>query len=359
MNKKLNELKKVNAENCVSIILNTHRTAPDSQKDVIALKNLIKEAEERLLNSLDKKKAQAIVESLTKVESTIDHSHNLESLILFVNVDEQIAEYMRLPISVVDRVIIDHTFATRDLLRAIHLTSSYYILVLSQQKVRLLQAMNDEVIKEFTQPFPIENTDLHPNSTAESAVAVRQTNLIAEIFNSVDKEVNIVRKHNPLPVLICTEEANYYEYLKIADEKQSIYETYLNGNRLDEKAAAITKEAWTIIKDHVEKTNNERKAELDKAVGTGRFLSDVNEIMAAIKEGKVQTLFVQQGLFQPAVMENGSVKLIAENDEKPKTMVDDIFDEMIEMNMNYGGDSVFLPKGALDDFNGFGAITRY
>ena len=130
MNKKLNELKKVNAENCVSIILNTHRTAPDSQKDVIALKNLIKEAEERLLNSLDKKKAQAIVESLTKVESTIDHSHNLESLILFVNVDEQIAEYMRLPIPVVDRVIIDHTFATRDLLRAIHLTASYFILVL-------------------------------------------------------------------------------------------------------------------------------------------------------------------------------------------------------------------------------------
>ncbi len=47
MNKKLNELKKVNAENCVSIILNTHRTAPDSQKDVIALKNLIKEAEQQ------------------------------------------------------------------------------------------------------------------------------------------------------------------------------------------------------------------------------------------------------------------------------------------------------------------------
>ena len=64
MNKKLNALKKVNAKNCVSIILNTHRTAPDNQKDVITLKNLIKEVEERLMNSLDKKEAQSIVESL-------------------------------------------------------------------------------------------------------------------------------------------------------------------------------------------------------------------------------------------------------------------------------------------------------
>ena len=87
MNKKLNALKKVNAKNCVSIILNTHRTAPDNQKDVITLKNLIKEVEERLMNSLDKKEAQSIVESLTKLEASIDHNYNLESLILFVNVD--------------------------------------------------------------------------------------------------------------------------------------------------------------------------------------------------------------------------------------------------------------------------------
>lgn len=359
MNKKLNELKKVNAENCVTLILNTHRTAPDNQKDAIMLKNLIKEAEERLMNSLDKKTAQTIVESLTNLEATIDHSHNLESLVLFVNAEKEIAEYLRLPIPVVDRVIIGDTFATRDLLRAIHLTSSYYVLVLSQQKVRFIQAMNDQVIKEITGPFPIENTDFHTSSSIETSDAGRQTNLIAEFFNRVDKQVNIIRKENPLPVLICTEEANFYEYLKIADEKESILETYLNGNRLEEKAGAIVKEAWPIIKEHVEKSNIERKEDLDKAVGTGRFLSDVNEIMSAIKEGKVQTLFVQQGLFQPAVLENGSVDLLSENDEKPKEMIDDIFDEMIEMNMNYGGDAVFLPKGSLDEFNGFGAITRY
>lgn len=359
MNKKLNELKKVNAKNCVSIILNTHRTSPDHQKDVITLKNLIKEAEERLMSSLDKREAEKILESLNKLEASVDHTENLESLILFVNADQNISEYMRLPVKVVDRVIIGDTFATRDLLRAIHLTSSYYVLVLSQQKVRLIQAMNDEVIKEFTSPFPLENTGFYTNAGRESSYAARQTNLMADFFNLVDKEVNTIRKENSLPVLICTDEANFHEYLKVADDKDSIFEAHLNGNKLDEKAAAIVKEAWTVVKASTEKRNAHRKAELDKAVGTGRFLSDVNEIMSAIKEGKVQTLFVQEGLFQPAVLENGSVTLLSETDEKPKVMVDDIYDEMIEMNMDYGGDSVFLKKEALADFNGFGAITRY
>lgn len=359
MNTKLNDLKKIVSENCVSIILNTHRTSPDNQNDPIKLKNLIKEAEHRLLEGADKKKAKAIVDSLTELGSTINHIYNLESLILFVNVDEGIAEFMRLPISVVDRVVIADTFATRDLLRAIHLNSSYYVLVLSQQKVRLIQALNDEVVMEFSTPFPIENNDFHPTNSAEAAIASRQTHLIAEFFNRVDKEVNKIRKANPLPVLICTEEGNYHEYLKVADDKKSIFDMYLNRNRLEEKAGAIVKDAWTILKDFVVKRNDERKMELDQAVGTGRFLSDVNDIMRAINEGRVQTLFIEQGLFQPAVMKNDFIQLISNKDEKPKGMIDDIFDEMIEFNMNHGGEAVFLPKGKLDEFNGFGAITRY
>ncbi len=359
MNTKLNDLKKIVSENCVSIILNTHRTAPDNQKDSILLKNLIKEAESRLAESLDKKEVQAVVAHLTKLENSIDHSHNLESLMLFVNVEKGIAEYMRLPVSVTDRVIIGDTFATRDLLRAIHLNSSYYVLVLSQSKARLIQAFNDEVIQEFTTPFPIENTELYTTGGIENSNSTRQTTLLAEFFNRIDKEVNKVRSNNPLPLFICSEETNYHDYLKVADQKHSIYQVYLNGNRLEEKAGAIVKEAWIVLKEYVIERNNNRKSELDKAVGTGRFLSDVNDINKAIQAGRVQTLFVQQGLFQPAVMEKDFIQLLGESDEKPKEMVDDIFDELIEFNLNHGGDAVFLPKGTLDEFNGFGAITRY
>lgn len=357
MNIKLKELKDIISESCVTIILNTHRTSPDNKKDSLTLKNLIKEAEDRLFADENKRDAKQLVQRLLDVESKIDHNYNLESLILFVN--EDVAEYTRLPIAVEDRVIIDHTFATRDLVRALHFETNYYVLVLSQQKVRLIEAFNDKVVEEIGKPFPINNKQFYSTNKAELSNANRQTNLVAEFFNRVDKEVNLIRKENPLPVLICTEEGNYHEYLKIADQKQSIFETYLNKNRLDEKAHHIITEAWKIVKEYTIEKNNARRSELQKAVSQNKFLSDTNEIWQAIKQGRIQTIFIEQGNFQPAVWENEQIQYVSDNLRDRKEVVDDIYDELIELNMNYGGDVVFLPKGKLSDFNGFGAITRY
>jgi hypothetical protein len=354
---KLKELKDIISESCITIILNTHRTSPDNKKDAITLKNLIKDAEERLFADEHKRDAKQLVERLKYLEAKIDHSHNLESLILFVN--EDISEYTRLPVAVEERVVIDHTFATRDLVRALHIETNYYVLVLSQQKVRLIEAFNDKVVEEIGNLFPIENKQFYSTNKAELSNASRQTKLVSEFFNRVDKEVNKIRKENPLPVLICTEEGNFHEYLKIADQKQSIFATYLNKNRVDEKAHHIITEAWKIVKEYTVEKNNARKSELLKAVGQNKFLSDTNEIWQAIKQGRIQTIFIEQGKFQPAVWEDDQIQYVSDDLRDIKEVVDDIYDELIEANMNYGGDVVFLPKGELSEFNGFGAITRY
>ena len=357
MNLTLKELKDIVSESCITIALNTHRTKPDNQKDPLLLKNLIKEAEERLYADENKRDAKKLVQRLNDLESGIDHSYNLESLILFVN--EDVAEYTRLPITVESRVVIGNTFATRDLVRALHLESNYFVLVLSRQKARLIEAFNDRVVNELSNSFPIENKQFYSTNKAELADASRQTNLIAEFFNRIDKEVNATRKENPLPALICSEEANFYEYLKIADQQSSIYEIYLNKNRVEEKAHHMIEQAWKIVQDVNKEKNRARKAELQRSVSAGKFLSDINDIRKAILEGRVQTLFIEQGLFQPGIMEANHIIIVSDEERNKKEVVDDIYDEMIEINMNYGGDVVFLPKGELNKFGGFVAVTRY
>lgn len=357
MNLRLKDLKNIISDSCITIILNTHRTRPDNEKDPIVLKNLIKEAEDRLYADEKKRDAKVLVERLKNLASEIDHNYNQESLILFVN--EDIAQFLRLPIAVENRVVIDQTFATRDLVRALHLETNYFVLVLNQQKVRLIEAFNDKVVAEITDNFPMINSQFDSLHKADLSNASRQSNLIAEFFNQVDKEVNRVRNDNPLPVLICTEESNYHEYMKIADQKQSIFDTFLNRVRLDEKANIIVSEAWKTVREGVEEKNNARKAELKLAVSQNKFLSDTNEIWNAIKNGRIQTLFIEQGLFQPAIIEDNVISYVSDELRDKKGVIDDIYDELIEANMNYGGNVVFLPKGELSDFNGFGAITRY
>ncbi len=355
MNMMLTRLKNIVSENAITIILNTHRTLPDNEKDSLLLKNLIKEAESRLLADMDKREAESLIHRLRDLEETIDHRQNLESLILFVN--EDTAEYVRLPIAVEDRVIIDKTFATRDLIRAMHMEASYLVLVLSQQKARLIKASNDKVIQEFGDPFPIENTQMV--NRAELSNASRLTNLISEFYNQVDKEVNHLRKENQLPVLICSETSQYHEYLKVADEKHSIYDQCLSGNHENAKAHHIVTEAWEIVKKYVIEKNNARKAELQKAISSGKFLSDTNEIWQGIQQGSVQTIFIEEGNFQPAKWIDGHITYVSPEMRNGKSVVDDIYDELIEANLRQGGDTVFLPKGELRDFNGFGAVTRY
>ena len=357
MDIKLKQLKDETGKFCVSIIMNTHRTKPDYDKDPKVLKNHIKEAKERLLATNDKREVSKVIEHLEKLEGQIDHSLNLESLILFVN--ENKAEFLRLPIEVTDRVVIDRSFATRDLVRALHQEINYFILVLSQREVRLIEAFNDKVVKEIGSDFPFENTNLYSTNKDELANAGRQTQLVAEFFNRVDKALNKVRKDNALPVLICTEEANYHEYLKIADESKSIFDTYLNKNRLDEKAHAIVSEAWSIVSKKMEEQRKAKKDELSKAVGKGNFLSDLSDIWKAIGEGRVDTLFIEEELFAPAIIKNDEIHIVEDSKTNENGVIDDVYDEMIEANFSFGGDVVFLPKGHLEKFHGIAAKTRY
>lgn len=356
MNNVLKQLKNISSDCCVTIILNTHRTLPDNEKDRILLKNLVKEAETRLANECDKQSLSPITDKLNALVATIDHRQNLESLILFAS--DQIAKYTRLPIAVQDRVFIGKTFAIRDLIRTLNKEKGYYVLVLSRDKARLIEAYNDKVVQEREGNFPIENVSLYPKQSAEAAIASRQTSLTQEFFNLVDKQLIEVIKENALPVLICTEESNYYQYLKIADRKEIII-GHLNGNRVDEKAHHIIDAAWPVVQQVRNQKNSQRLQELSAAENTGKFVTDINDIWRAVNQGRGETLFVRRGYLQPAKLVNDTIELVPDGQTGTADVIDDIIDEIIEINLQYGGDSVFLSEEELNNYQGLVLTTRY
>ena len=342
MNLLLKKIKNIYAEGCVTVILNTHRTRPENAKDPIALKNLIKEAEERLIQDFDKRFAGAVMGNLNAAAEKIDHNYNLESLIICAN--PEFSDFTRLPVPVTDRVVIDNTFATRDLVRAMRQESSYYVLVLSRQQARLIEAHNDKVIGEKTGYFPFEN-GLYTTDKEKLTSNKGQDNLIEEFFNRVDKLVNETIKDNPLPVVISTETRNFDHYMKVADNRENIL-GHISGNRDLDKAIHIVPDAWKFVQQEVKNKNGLRLAELKKAVSANKFESDTNEIMKAIREGRGSTLFVKKGFYQPVTLEDGK-------------KIDDIVDEMIEQNLAFGGDVVFLEGDELEKFQNIALTTRY
>lgn len=355
MNEVLKKIKEIRAEGCVTIILNTHRTRPDNEKDPLNLKNLVKEAEERLYKDYDKRFVWPLLEKLNKLSADIDHQQNLESLLLFVNKDT--AEYTRLPLPVKDRVVIDTTFATRDMVRAMHEQAGYYVLVISRQNARLIEAFNDKVIKEIQGEFPIENT-LYSTSKKELSTNKGTDNLIEEFFNRVDKTVQETIKDNPLPIILATETRNFDHYLKVTDNKQYIT-GHINKNRDDEKAHHIVEDAWEEVKKLFAEKRKAKVDTLHSAVKEVKLLTDLNGIWKALKEGRGDAIFVRKGYFQPAQITDQGIVVADSFEIEAKDVIDDLVDEMVEITLQYGGDAFFLEPELMKDFGNLVLITRY
>ncbi len=358
MNKLLKKVKNIQGEACVTIICNTHRTHPENEGDSLRLKNLVKNAEERLYTDYEKRFVWPIMEKLNKAVDEIDHRENLESLLIFVN--PEMIEFTRLAVNVTDRVVIDDTFATRDLVRAEHEQEAYYALVLSRNTARLIEALNDKSVAEIKGNFPYKNKTLYNTDKQERSTAGSDEKLIEEFFNRVDKEVDAAIKNHPLPVMIIAEERNYTHYMEVANNKD-IYMGYLNKNRGDEEAKIhhIIDDVWPEVQKINRKRNAERIEELGRAVGSGKFLSDINDVWKAILEGRGKTLFVRKGYFKPGIISGNEIKLVDKLDRDQKGVCDDVIDEMIEHNLSFGGDTVFLSGDELEKFQNVALISRY
>jgi len=104
----------------VTITLPTHRTSPENRQDPIRLKNLVQEATDRLMGEFGKREAAPVLTRLHRLADGIDHRYGLDGLALFVNADS--ARAVPLPFTLRERVVVDETFFTRDLVFAMNRT---------------------------------------------------------------------------------------------------------------------------------------------------------------------------------------------------------------------------------------------
>lgn len=352
MNKLFNEVKDINTEACVSIIMNTHRTRPDNQKDPIQLKNLIKEALDRLYSNYEKRFVWPIEERLNEIADSLRHDENIESLIIYVN--PNFSAYTRLPIPVKDRVVIDNTFATRDLIRASYEEGGYYVLQLSRSVARLIEAYNDKVVEELGGDFPYEN----PLENRVNPDLDNESTYIKEFMNHVDKSLQSILRDNPLPLIIASERRTYDYFMEVCDDS-SLIVGRIDRLPSEEKADKIVAEAWKEMASIIQDRQAARIQELHEAKSTNSLVVGYEEVWKTIQEGRGKTLFVRKGLIQPAIVdkENFTIRLVDDPVSNPDA-VDDIVDEMIEQTIAFGGDLVFVKDDSLEEYGNIALITR-
>ena len=130
---------------CVSVFMPMHRSGPETQQDPIRLKNLIREAEENLIaRGLRAPEAKELLGPAEKLlRDGFFRQHQSDGLAMFLSLG--VFHCYLLPFVFEELVIVTDRFHIKPLLPLLTGDGRYFILALSQNKVRLLQSTHYSV----------------------------------------------------------------------------------------------------------------------------------------------------------------------------------------------------------------------
>lgn len=340
----------------ITIAFNTHRSSPDNQKDVIQLKNLVKEAEERILKEYDKKEVQAILEKLNQLPEELEVHKNLESLNIYLSKDT--FEFIRTTWPLTQEgVWIDDTFAIRPLIKEINRNKEYLVLYLTQKGVHLYEALNDSIVREIeNEDFPY--TEEAYNLSHLFSKGNKQSNQLKEFYNQVDKALLRANPDSVLPCLVVATDDNYSLLLSVADAPS----TYIGNVSTDFNSPTQKNEfmklAWDCIKNIQHKEREKSIIEIHEAVGKGQVVTDLQEIYQAAIDGKGDLLIVHQDFQQPVRMSTDRTFDIID-DATENGAIDDITSNIAWQVLTKKGKVFFTSQDEIKDIGKIVLKTRY
>jgi hypothetical protein len=340
----------------LSILLPTHRTSPDNKQDPIRVKNLVDEARGRLSEEFSSRELEPLFERLDALVKDIDYPHTLDGLALFVSHD--FAQRFYLPFAVPERVVIDQTFATRDLLYGLHRAQRYWVLLLSQASTRLLAGTGETLEEVGDKDFPMEMTgpggiEALPLGSDSSYLDDRHR----RFFQRVDRAFSTYTEGEALPLIIGGVVRQLSFFQEVSQYASSIAGN-LSGNFDKATLAELAPQVWPIVQSVREAQRAEALQALEAAIGAQAVVSTIGEAWRLAQEGRGKLLLVEKNYHVPAVLtETGHLELV----DQPggSEVMDDAVDEVIEAVLAKGGEVAILDDGALDVHQCIALILRY
>jgi hypothetical protein len=357
LKEQLNKLANEKNNPCVSISFNTHRTFPENAKDEITLKNLLKEAEERVINEFGKRPAASLLEKMSEIENEIDINYNSDSMHIFLSNDtkEIVKSAWR---SNHEGVFISDSFAVRPIIKSYNRSESYLVMILSQSGVKLYEAINDEIIQEIrNEDFPFSENSHYNTHSDKGSDSKHVDDLVREFLNKVDKAVQKVHNQTDLScVIICTED-NYSRLQQVVDNA-SIYLGYAPIDYNKVETHHIVKQSWEIVKSLQNERRTQAINEMNEAVAHGTVLTDLQEIYQAAYDGRGDLLLVHQD-FSQAVLMTGERTFDLIEDKTQKDAIDDITSTVAWDVLSKKGRVFFTSQDEIKELGNIVLKTRY
>jgi len=326
-------LQRYRAHPSVSLLLTTAPGERLSAADRARLDQLARAARQRLL-AVDDPAARdlaRVVDTLVGgVEGPVDRG-----LGLFASA-AHVARF-DLPVEVVDRCVIDPTFATRDLVRALHRTPRHVVLLLAADEARLLDAPGGR-LSPVTHGFP----GCDPGHRRGEAARER-------FLREVDQSLGAYLRLHPAPLVLAAAQPTLSTFRRLSRNTARLAGT-LTGNHLFSPLEDLQVRIRPVIETYLLSRQAEALTLLAQRRDQGRAVHGIEKAWLAARWERPEMLAVEQGYFQPARLTPDGDTLTPTTEMSAvdaPDVLDDAVDELIEAVLARGGWVALLTDGTL------------
>lgn len=319
----LKQLIETSGEHCVSFYMPTHRVGREQQQDPVRFKNLVTQAQDKLLEyGMRRPEVQKL---LRPAEDLIDDAdfwqHQSDGLAAFLS-DDSLRTY-RLPSKFEELLVIAKSYHIKPLLPLLNENGQFYILAISLNKIRMFLGTRETVSEIDISNIPTsmqealymddpeKHLDFHTGTRNPAGRGSRpasfhgqgaqadekdKTNIL-RFFNYVDEGLSRMLDGITIPMVLAGVDYLLPIYHE-ANTYSGLLKEGLEGNPDELSARELHQRAWDWIEPMFDADQKEAIREFERLHGEQSKLA-TDEIKTAVKaahHGGVDTLFVPLGI---------------------------------------------------------------
>jgi hypothetical protein len=314
----------------VSLLLNTRPGPQLAADDRARLDTLVRQARRRLVREAmpgARLLADHLAEAVENLNAPVDRA-----LALFASA--ACTARVDLPVEVVDRCVVDPTFATRDLVRGLHRTPRHVVLLLAADEARLLDGAGGSLV-EITAGFPRTDPDHRPGTPARP-----------RFLRAVDAALSAYRRLHPSPLIVAAAQPTLSSFLALSKNTARLAGT-ITGNHLNTPHTELRGLVRGVIEGYLRSRQDEALALLATRDDEGRAVHGIDAAWLAARWERPEMLAVEEGYFLPARISPDGDTLVPADDPQEPDVCDDAVDELIEAVLSRGGWIALLADGTL------------
>lgn len=319
---------------CVSIFMPTHKAGPDTRQDPIRFKNLMKKAEERLIedeNGFDHTDAVRLLEPAQDLDDEHFWRHQDTGLALFIA--PGFFRYYRLPLEFEEVVVVSDRFHLKPLIPLLNGDGRFYLLDLSQEGIKLFEGTRYSIKEVDVENIPPTLSEALQYDWRDKGVQYRintskggtsnpfqkagsfhgqgspETDDISQnilqYFHIVDKGVFDYLNGEQAPLVLAGVEYLLPIY-KEANTYPHLLEEGITGNQKISTPEELHEQAWAIVEPHFLQAEQEATERYREFSGNNQDQAsdDLKEVVKAAYYQRIDSLFVavgqqQWGRFDP------------------------------------------------------------